>query len=85
VTVTQKDQVAAGDNGVFDVPGNTVTLIGNVVVTRGKDVIRGERLVVDLTSGVSRIERAAGRQVESLFQAAPRGESPFPAPKSPAN
>jgi len=30
---------------------NTVTLNGNVVVTRGKDVVRGQRLVVDLNTG----------------------------------
>ena len=30
-------------------------VIGGVVVTRGEDVLRGQRLFVDLTSGVSRI------------------------------
>ena len=33
VTVKQKDQTATGSNGVFDMKTNTVTLIGNVVVT----------------------------------------------------
>jgi lipopolysaccharide export system protein LptA len=68
VRVTQKDQNARGDKGTFDMRSNVVTLIGNVVVTRGKDVVRGERLVVDLNTGVSRIESAAGGQVQSLFQ-----------------
>jgi lipopolysaccharide export system protein LptA len=56
VRVTQRDQNAAGDTGIFDTQSNTVTLSGNVVVTRGKDVVKGERLVVDLGTGVSRIE-----------------------------
>ena len=52
VTVKQKDQVATGDTADYDVRANTITLNGNVVVMRGQDVLRGSRLVVDLTSGV---------------------------------
>jgi lipopolysaccharide export system protein LptA len=66
VLVTQKDQTATGDSGVFDMKANTVTLIGGVVVTQGQNVLRGERLVVDLTTGVSRIEADKGR-VQGLF------------------
>jgi lipopolysaccharide export system protein LptA len=66
VTVTQKDQTATGDRADFDMATNTVTLRGNVVVTKGDDVLRGHRLVVDLTSGVSRMESGGGR-VEGLF------------------
>ena len=56
VTVTQKDQNAVGDSGVLDVQQNTVELKGNVVMTRGPDVLRGQRLVVDLTTGVSHVD-----------------------------
>jgi len=56
VIVTQKDQTATGDRGVFDLRSNTVTLVGNVVVSQGQNVMRGERLMVDLTTGVSRVE-----------------------------
>jgi lipopolysaccharide export system protein LptA len=66
VMVTQKDQTATGENGVFDMKANTVTLIGGVVVTQAQNVLRGERLVVDLTTGVSRIEAGQGR-VQGLF------------------
>ena len=41
VVVTQKDQIATGDRGDFDMRNNTVTLTGNVVVTRAEDVLRG--------------------------------------------
>jgi lipopolysaccharide export system protein LptA len=68
VTVTQKEQTAIGDNAVFDMRANVVTLTGNVVVTRGSDVLRGQRLVVDLATGVTRMD--AGR-VEGLFHRAP--------------
>jgi lipopolysaccharide export system protein LptA len=65
VVVTQKDQTATGDRGDFDMRTNTVVLSGKVVVTKGRDVLRGERLVVNLTDGVSRME---GGQVEALFE-----------------
>jgi lipopolysaccharide export system protein LptA len=49
---------------------NTVTLTGNVVMTQGQNVLRGDRLVVDLTSGVSRVESSKTGQgrVQGLFQ-----------------
>jgi lipopolysaccharide export system protein LptA len=68
VQVTQKDQTATGDTGVFDMKSNTVTLLGGVVVTQGQNILRGERLVVDLTTGVSRVESKAGQsRVQGLF------------------
>jgi len=78
VLVTQKEQNAAGDSGTFDMQSNTVTLNGNVVVTRGKDVVRGQRLVVDLNTGVSRID---GGRVDALFGSPPPpGEINLPGP-----
>jgi lipopolysaccharide export system protein LptA len=68
VVVVRQDQNAAGDAATFNMRENTVTLVGNVVVTRGGDVLRGQRLVVDLTSGVSRMDQG---RVEGLFQRAP--------------
>jgi lipopolysaccharide export system protein LptA len=65
VIVTQKDQTATGDNGVFDMRANTVTLLGNVVISQGLNVVRGERLTVDMTTGVSRVE---GGRVQALIQ-----------------
>jgi lipopolysaccharide export system protein LptA len=56
VTVTQKDQTATGESGLFDMRANTIMLTGKVVVSQGENVLRGERLVVDLTTGVSRVD-----------------------------
>jgi lipopolysaccharide export system protein LptA len=64
VTVVQKDQNAVGESATFNMRENTVTLIGNVIVTRGADVLRGQRLVVDLTSGVSKMD---GGRVDVLI------------------
>lgn len=66
VVVTQKEQTATGDKGIFDMKSNTVTLTGNVVMTQGKNVLRGERLVVNLVTGVSRVD-GSGR-VQMLVQ-----------------
>jgi lipopolysaccharide export system protein LptA len=69
VIVTQKDQTATGQLGIFDMKSNTVTLTGDVVMTQGKNVLRGDRLVVDLTNGVSRVESARNGKgrVQGLF------------------
>lgn len=97
VVVTQKEQTATGDLGVFDMKTNTVTLTGNpVVMTQGQNVLRGEKLVVDLTSGVSRVELNKGGQgrVQGLFQPGSSGlekpgpngaQAPRPVPVRPFN
>ena len=66
VTVTQKDETATGDTAIFDTPTNSVTLIGNVVITKGPQVIRGERLAVDLTTSESRVW-GGPKGVQALF------------------
>ncbi len=68
VIVTQQDQTATGDVGHFDLKTNIITLRGNVVVSQGGNVVRGDRLVVDLNTGVSRVESGKQRgQVEMLM------------------
>ncbi len=56
VIVVQKDQTATGENGIFDMRANTVTLVGNVVISQGQNTVQGDRLTVDMTTGVSRVE-----------------------------
>ncbi len=91
VVVTQKDSTVTGDNGVFDMRANTVTMKGNVLLTKDKNVLRGDRLIVDLTTGVSRVE-SDGKPVQGVFQASPStpqqggnatGSTPSPAPNGP--
>ena len=69
VVVTQNDQIATGDNAVFDMETNVVTMNGNVVLTQGQNVLRGNKLVVDMTSGYSRVESGSnnGGRVQGLF------------------
>jgi lipopolysaccharide export system protein LptA len=76
VVVTQDGQRAVGDRADYDMQTNTLVLIGNVIVTRGEDVLRGQRLFVDMTTGVSRMESGGGR-VEGMFKSS-SGKSPPP-------
>ncbi|MEZ5935116.1 MAG: LptA/OstA family protein [Alphaproteobacteria bacterium] len=59
VIITSPEETAEGDHGTYDVPAKLVTLEGTVVLTRGANVIRGERLEMDLVSGKSRMIGAA--------------------------
>lgn len=56
VIITSKDQRATGSRGVFDMKTNRATLFGNVVLVQGSNVIRGKTLVVDLKTGLSRVQ-----------------------------
>jgi lipopolysaccharide export system protein LptA len=83
VVVTQKDQIVTGETAVFDTRANLVTMLGGVVLTQGKNVLRGDRLMVDMTTGVSRVESDSGK-VQGLFQSSGQGGGPLlPAPPAP--
>jgi lipopolysaccharide export system protein LptA len=85
VVITQKDQTATGDTGVYDMKTNSMVLTGNVVMTQGTNVVTGDKLYVDMTTGVSRVESrpsAAGGQqapsVRALINPNSTRESPKP-------
>jgi len=86
VIVTQKDQVVTGETAVFDTKTNLITMLGGVVLTQCKNVLRGDRLLVDMTTGVSRVESDSGK-VQGLFiqsgqgcgPSSPGSGSPLPA------
>jgi lipopolysaccharide export system protein LptA len=81
VFVAQKDQTASGDNAVYDAKANTITMTGNVVVTQGQNVMRGERMVVNLTTGVTNVESSkTGGRVEMMMQPGAKDAKTAPAP-----
>lgn len=90
VVVTSKDnQSATGDWADFDMKSNTVVLGGDVVMSQGRNVVRGPKLVIDMTTGQSRMETAArvpGVPAEAPAKAA-EGAKPAgpPAPGLPGN
>ncbi len=52
-------QYAAGDNGKFHYDRSQIELFGNVLIKRGRQIIRGESLWIDTAKGVSRIDTGA--------------------------
>ncbi|MBR1126196.1 LPS ABC transporter substrate-binding protein LptA [Bradyrhizobium lablabi] len=66
VVVTQKDQVVTGETAIFDTKANLITMQGGIVLTQCSNVLRGDRLKVDMTTGVSRVESDSGK-VQGLF------------------
>jgi lipopolysaccharide export system protein LptA len=62
VTVTSKDQNASGDLGIYDLKKKTITLTGNVLVSQGKNVLHGDRVVVDTVTGNAHIDSGASSQ-----------------------
>jgi lipopolysaccharide export system protein LptA len=62
VTVISKDQNASGDLGVYDLKKKTITLTGNVVVSQGKNVLHGDRVVVDTVTGNAHLDSGVSSQ-----------------------
>lgn len=71
VMVRSGDRTASGDRAVLDMDTDVITMSGNVVLTEGQNVVRGERLIVNLASKQGRIE---GGRVQTLIT--PSGGEP---------
>jgi lipopolysaccharide export system protein LptA len=85
VVVTQKDQVVTGESAVFDPRANLITMLGGVngvVLTQCKNVLTGDRLKVDMTTGVSRVE--SDSKVKVLIEQSGQGCGPGPGGSKPA-
>jgi lipopolysaccharide export system protein LptA len=65
VHVSSAGETARGDTAIYNVLEEEVTMEGNVVLTQGSNVIQGNRLVIDLTTGRSRIEGGAAATVST--------------------
>ena len=82
VTVTSPSETARGAFGIYDTDRRLITLIGGVALTRGANVLRGGRLVIDLTSGRAVMEGSAtpgvtagaGGRVTGTFSVPRRGQ-----------
>ena len=70
---SDQDQTTTGDLADYDVPGQTVVVSGNVVLTQGKNVLKGDRLVINLTTGESRFDPGSANsgkpgRIKAIFQ-----------------
>ncbi len=56
VKINSSTERAEGDWGIYDVKGRLITMGGNVLLQRGGTIIVGDRLELDLVTGVTRID-----------------------------
>lgn len=86
VTMVSPSERVRGSYGVYDVEDRQLTIIGNVVLTRGASVLRGQRLAIDLENGRSTLDGAgtgnvggaagSGSRVTGRFVVPERRSSP---------
>ena len=76
---TDKNQTATSDWADFQVVEQVMTIGGNVVLSQGENVIKGDRLVIDLKSGRSRFENegqlTASKRVRGIFKPKQLGDA----------
>jgi lipopolysaccharide export system protein LptA len=63
VTIVSKDQIGTGDSGIYEKSENKVYLIGNVTLTQGPNVTKGDKLTYDLNTN----QAAVTGRVRSMF------------------
>jgi lipopolysaccharide export system protein LptA len=51
VVVHSPSETAKGDFGIYDLDHKLITVIGNVQLTRGPNVVNGQRLVINIETG----------------------------------
>ncbi len=66
VTSTKDDQEATGDDAVYDVKGQLITMTGKeVILTQKKNKVKGKKLVIDLATGKATVY---SDRVRAVFQ-----------------
>ncbi|MEO9902555.1 LptA/OstA family protein [Nisaea sp.] len=70
VVITTAEEVARGDEGIYNVDSETAILQGNVRITRGDNQLNGERAEVNLKTGISKLlagSKGDRQRVRGLF------------------
>lgn len=52
---------AKGERGVYDAAADTITMTGNVALTRNRDVAEGQTLVMEIANGKTTLDGGTGR------------------------
>ncbi len=63
VVLATPDEGAQGDDGQYMVDQKLLVLTGNVILTRGQNILRGTRLNYDMKTGKSSLLAAGGKAV----------------------
>jgi len=64
VFVSSATETAQGDYGVYEIAKQRLTLSGRVILTRGDNVLRGKKLVMNMATGQSQL---SGGRVHGRF------------------
>lgn len=59
------EQVVRGDKAVYSVEADTIVVTGNVVLAQGENVLKGDRLTIQVASGRATMD--AGGRVRGVF------------------
>lgn len=81
VVIRTESETITGDRGNYDAGKRVATLEGDVRITRGKNLLRGDKAVVDMESGISKLVAAPGERVRTIFY--PGSENTDPNPPEP--
>ena len=77
VVIRTATEVVEGDMGDYDVSSQIATLTGNVQVTRGKNKLSGDKAIVNLATGVSKIIGGKSARVRTiLYPGGGKGDVP---------
>ncbi|MFO1172321.1 MAG: LPS export ABC transporter periplasmic protein LptC [Hyphomicrobiaceae bacterium] len=77
------DQVVTGDKLDYDAKTSIITISGNVTTTKGKNVIKGDKLVVNLETGESSFDTDPGAVVQGAQKRIKMLINPDELPQSP--
>jgi lipopolysaccharide export system protein LptA len=78
VTVIRGDETARGDVATYDFNARIITMVGHVVVERGKDDVQhSQRLVIDLNTHLTTTDAGPGGRVSGTF-AVPKHDQKTP-------
>ena len=66
VFISSASETAKGDIGIYEIEKQRLTLTGTVILTRGDNVLRGKKLVMDMATGQSQL---SGGRVHGRFVA----------------
>lgn len=78
ITITSNDDTAQGQRGIYDVKKQLITLNDSVILSQGKNIVKGDKLVYNVATGKSEIsggtqsinttsEKKAGGRVKGIF------------------
>lgn len=67
VTISSPSESAKGEWAVYNVDSGQISMGGKVILNRGENELRGAELVIDLSTGQSRILGGARGRVKGVF------------------